>query len=96
MSFVIVLALTACSSQRETTVVENGNVTSAMTRNTNDGITIDTPNDNDLRLETDNYIIHIDATPGRKYRYNIWANADNTSTAPDVVIEDGVVISEKE
>ena len=96
---VIGLCLSACSRGYDTvTDYQNDSSDVVYVDNVDRRINntaVSSPDDNDLLLETDNYIIEIDAQPGRKYRYNIWADASKSDDSPDVVIEDGVVVSEK-
>ena len=47
------------------------------------------PNCNDLVLETSKHIIQIDAQPNVKYGYYVWAGDKETTTDPDLIIEDG-------
>lgn len=47
------------------------------------------PNGNDLVLETDRHVIQIIADPGTKYSYQVWTGGKDTSTDPDLIVQDG-------
>ena len=49
----------------------------------------DTPNGNDLLLETPRHIIQIDAQPNVRYSYRVWAGEKTTSDDADLIVEDG-------
>lgn len=55
------------------------------------------PAGNDLRLETDEYIIQVQGAPNKKYDYYVWAGDKQYTDDPDLIIQDGnaaVLISE--
>ena len=52
-------------------------------------IRYDTPNGNDLVLETAHHIIQIDAAPNVAYQYNVWAGDKEMTDNADLIIRDG-------
>lgn len=52
-------------------------------------IRYDTPNGNDLVLETAHHIIQIDAAPNVAYQYNVWAGDKEMTDDADLIIRDG-------
>jgi len=47
------------------------------------------PNGNDLKLETTQHVIKINALPGKVYDYYVWTGDKTYNDAPDIVIQDG-------
>jgi hypothetical protein len=52
-------------------------------------IRMDTPNGNDLTLETKKHVIEIQADPKTQYSYYVWTNGKPTTAEPDLIVEDG-------
>ncbi len=52
-------------------------------------IRMDTPNGNDLTLETKNHVIQIQADPNTQYSYYVWTDGKPTTADPDLIVEDG-------
>lgn len=47
------------------------------------------PHGNDLRLETAEYVLQIDAVPGKKYDYYVWTGDKSYADDPDLIVQDG-------
>lgn len=52
-------------------------------------IAYSTPNGNDLKLETNNTVLHVVGAPGQQYAYYVWGGGRDTDTDPDLIIEQG-------
>lgn len=85
---VFVLALAGCQTTYDEVIVEPDTQMDCVGANC-EIVRYDSPNGNDLVLETDRHIIQIVANPGTKYSYQVWTGDKDTSTDPDLVVRDG-------
>ncbi|MDW2958552.1 MAG: hypothetical protein R8M37_01955 [Alphaproteobacteria bacterium] len=85
---VFVLALAGCQTTYDEVIVEPDAQMDCVGANC-EIVRYDSPNGNDLVLETDRHIIQIVANPGTKYSYQVWTGGKDTSTEPDLVVRDG-------
>lgn len=101
--FLIVIGLAACQNDN-TVVVDSeydtnpGYYDDAPCRAGENGchaVRYSMPNGNDLVLETDRQVINITAQPGTKYKYYVWTGDKATAEVPDLVIENGRVVSKQ-
>lgn len=60
-------------------------------------IRYESPNGNDLVLETERHIIQIQAPADVKYSYRVWAGGKGVDADPDLIVEDGqaMVVTEE-
>ena len=94
MTFLLVLA--GCQSTYDEIIVEPDAPVDCVGANC-EIIRYSSPNGNDLVLETNRHIIQISANPGTKYSYQVWTDGKDTSTDPDLIVQDGnamVLVSE--
>lgn len=85
---VVMLALAGCrtASDESTSYADAGNECIGENCAV---IKYDTPNGNDLVLETDHHVIQIAAQPETKYSYYVWTGGKTTADDPDMIVEDG-------
>lgn len=100
ISLTFILALVGCAQAPEVypvnapvcpegQVCEIENIIACKTPDCSD-VLFDTPNGNDLLLETDNHIIHINAEPNKSYIYYVWVGDKDMTADPDLIVEDGI------
>lgn len=51
-------------------------------------IAYDTPNNNDLALETQRTLLHVVGAPEKRYNYYVWTGDKTFDDEPDLIIED--------
>ena len=52
-------------------------------------IKFSTPAGNDLRLETDEYVLKIEGAPNKQYDYYVWTGEKQYTDDPDLIIQNG-------
>ena len=85
---VFMLALAGCQSTYDEFIVEPETQMDCIGTNC-EIIRYDSPNGNDLVLETNRHIIQISANPGTKYSYHVWTDGKDTASDPDLIVRDG-------
>ena len=87
----MMLALAGCQTASDEVITETDMVQISDGCITGDCSVIryDTPNGNDLVLETAHHIIEIQSQSNIPYSYRVWSGGKSMESDPDMIIQDG-------
>jgi hypothetical protein len=82
------MILAGCRSSSNE-IIEEQNIPDSCTGTNCTVVRVESPNGNDLVLETDRHIIEIQAPADIPYSYYVWTGDKKVSDDPDLIVEDG-------